>query len=161
MKRIIFIRHAKAEEPTSEITDFERSLTMKGKIISKQMANLLMDKGAIPGVILTSPAFRAAETAIIFAEEYGIRTDSIILNDNIYYRMNFTNLPVLLSLVSEEVDTIAIVGHNPSLTEVADNLSREGCDFLPKCGIASIKFNVSTWSEVRRNSGRLEYLLKP
>jgi phosphohistidine phosphatase len=161
MKKILFIRHAKAEELSSEISDFERSLTLKGKAISRLVAKRLMEKEVTPGVIITSPAFRALETAIIFAEEYGIKPDNILLNSNVYYKMNFLSLPELLSLVSEENDTITLVGHNPSLTEVADILSREGCDFLPKCGIACISFRISTWSEVRRNTGRLDYILKP
>ena len=31
MKKIVFVRHGRAEDPSSEITDFERSLTLKGK----------------------------------------------------------------------------------------------------------------------------------
>jgi phosphohistidine phosphatase len=161
MKKILFIRHAKAEEMTADISDFERSLTEKGKIISKVMAQRLKEKEVSLGVIITSPAFRALETAIIFAGEYGIKPDDLILNSNVYYKMNLQNFPTLLSLISEENNTITMVGHNPSLTEIADILSKEGCDFLSKCGIACISFNVMTWSEIRRNSGKLEYFLKP
>ena len=38
MKRLILIRHGKAEDGTSEISDFERSLTEKGKVIAHHMA---------------------------------------------------------------------------------------------------------------------------
>jgi phosphohistidine phosphatase SixA len=34
MKRLIFVRHGKAEDGSPEISDFERSLTLKGKVIS-------------------------------------------------------------------------------------------------------------------------------
>ena len=37
MKKLIFVRHGKAEEE-SGISDFERSLTLKGKVISGLMA---------------------------------------------------------------------------------------------------------------------------
>ncbi|HEX7493785.1 MAG TPA: histidine phosphatase family protein, partial [Bacteroidales bacterium] len=67
MKKLIFIRHGKAEDPVHEISDFERSLTLKGKIISRLMAQRLMEKEKSPGIIVTSPAFRALETAFIFA----------------------------------------------------------------------------------------------
>ena len=54
MKRLIFIRHGKAEDDSPEISDFERSLTLKGKVISRLMARKLMEKEKSPGVLLTS-----------------------------------------------------------------------------------------------------------
>ena len=89
MKKLIFIRHGRAEDPAPEISDFERSLTLKGKSISKLMAHKLHEKENTPGVLITSPAFRALETAIIFAEEFGIKSETIILNSDLYYKMNF------------------------------------------------------------------------
>ena len=47
-------------------------LTLKGKIISGLMARKLHEKEKSPGVMMTSPAFRALETALIFAGEFGI-----------------------------------------------------------------------------------------
>ena len=69
MKKLIFVRHGKAEEEAPGISDFERSLTSSGKKISKQMARLNQKKN-LP-VFVSSPAFRALETALIFAGECG------------------------------------------------------------------------------------------
>ena len=44
MKKIIFVRHGKAEEPSEMVTDFERSLTPKGKNTSEQMAMKLKER---------------------------------------------------------------------------------------------------------------------
>jgi len=161
MKKLIFVRHGKAEDLVAEFSDFERSLTPKGKNISKLMARKLMEKEKSPGIIITSPAFRAIETALIFAGEFGYKNENIIINTNIYSRLSFHNFHEILSHVKEETDTLTLFGHNPSFSEIADILCSEGCDFLPKCGIAGISFKISTWSEVRRNTGKLEYFLKP
>jgi len=161
MKKIIFVRHGKAEEPAPEISDFERSLTLKGKIISRIMAQRVMEKEKSPGLIITSPAFRALETAIIFSETFGVEPEKIIMNSRIYYKMNFQYIPELLALTGEENNSVMLFGHNPSFTEIASILSKEGCDFLPKSGVISISFNVMTWSEIKRNSGKVEYFLKP
>ncbi len=80
MKKIIFVRHGRAEDQASEFSDFERSLTTRGKVISKQMAKWFREKESKPGILISSPAFRALETAIIFAEEYGIKPDNIIMD---------------------------------------------------------------------------------
>ena len=38
MKKLIFVRHSKAEEPSPDFSDFERSLTTKGKTLANTMA---------------------------------------------------------------------------------------------------------------------------
>jgi phosphohistidine phosphatase len=161
MKKLIFIRHGKAEDPVPEISDFARSLTLKGKIISKLMAGKFMEKEKSPGIIVTSPAFRALETAFIFASEFGIDTEKVILNSSLYYKMSFQNLPDILSNINEDSEIVTLFGHNPSFTQIANTLSKEGCEFLPKTGIVCISFNITTWSEIGRNIGKIEYFLKP
>ncbi|MCX6255272.1 MAG: hypothetical protein NTV31_12440 [Bacteroidia bacterium] len=79
----------------------------------------------------------------------------------LYYKMNFHYLPDILSLVNEDTDSIMLFGHNPSFTEIADNLCKDGCDFIPKSGIVGISFNIRKWSEIRRNKGNQDYFLKP
>jgi len=161
MKRLIFVRHGKAEDGSSDISDFERSLTLKGKVISRLMAHKLMEKEKSPGIIITSPAFRALETALIFADEFEINTDEVILNSNIYYKMSLQNLPSVLSSVTEDADLVTLFGHNPSFTQIANSLSKEGCDSIPKTGIICISFNIMTWSDIGRNNGKTEYFLIP
>jgi phosphohistidine phosphatase len=161
MKRLIFIRHGKAEDGSPEISDFERSLTLKGKVISRLMARKLVEKEQSPGIILTSPAFRALETALIFAGEYGMNAENVIMNSNIYYRMSFQKLPSILSGINEDAEVVTLFGHNPSFTQIANNLSKEGCDFIPKSGVICISFKIMTWSEIGRNNGKIEYFLKP
>jgi phosphohistidine phosphatase len=161
MKKLIFIRHGRAEEPGPEITDFVRSLTVKGKNISRLMARELLKIESPSLVMITSPAFRALETALIFAEEFGIPPEKLIINSTLYYKMNFQYLVDIISNVSEETDSVALFGHNPSFTEISDRLCKEGCGFLPKCGIAGISFKVKRWQDITYNTGKLEYFLKP
>jgi phosphohistidine phosphatase len=161
MKKLIFIRHGKAEDQASEISDFERSLTLKGKIISRLMARKFMEKEKSPGIIMTSPAFRALETAFIFAGEFGIDTENVIINSTLYYKMSFQNLPGILTVINEGTETVTMFGHNPSFTQIANSLCKEGCDFISKSGIVCISFNIRTWSEIARNKGKMEYFLNP
>jgi len=161
MKKLILVRHGKAEDETSDFSDFERSLTSKGKLVATQMAGRLMEKEKSPGLLISSPAFRALETALIFARESGISTDKVILNSNIYSKMSYRILLDILSTVDEANDTVTLFGHNPSFTEIANSLSKEGCDSIPKTGIICISFKIMTWSDLERNNGKTEYFLKP
>lgn len=161
MKKLILIRHGKAEDGSPEISDFERSLTLKGKATSRKMAIKLLEKESYLGAVVTSPAFRALETSIIFAGEYGINAEDLILNSNIYFSMSLQNLLSVLSFINEDTDIVTLFGHNPSFSQIADNLSKDGCDIIPKSGVVCISFNIHTWSEIKRNAGRIEYILKP
>jgi phosphohistidine phosphatase len=161
MKKLIFVRHGKAEDASHGISDFERSLTLKGKIIARTMARKLGETEKSPGIFITSPAFRALETAIIFAGELGINPDDIILNYSVYNKMSLKNLPSILAGINEEAETVTLFGHNPSFSEIANSLSSEGCDYIPKTGIICISFKIKSWSEISRTRGKTEYFLNP
>jgi len=64
-------------------------------------------------------------------------------------------------LVSEEVDTVTLFGHNPSFTELAGYFCNESCDVVPKSGVVSLTFDTKTWSGIKPDSGRSELFLKP
>jgi len=161
MKKLIFVRHGRAEESSDEFTDFERSLTPKGKYVSKVMARRLLEIEKLPGILITSPAFRALETAIIFAGEFRIKPERIIMDSNLYYKMNFQYLIKLLSDTSNDIDSIMLFGHNPSFSDLSNSLSADGCDYLPKTGITGISFNIKKWADLKQRSGKMEYFLKP
>lgn len=161
MKKIIFVRHGRAEDGSSGISDFERSLTTKGKIISREMALRLRGHENSPQLIITSPAFRALETALIFAVECGIKPDDVKLNNDLYFKANMKHLMEMLALLDDDVNTVTLFGHNPSFTEFADRLCSDGCEFMTKTSVACISFKAVNWKEIKTGSGKLEYFLKP
>jgi phosphohistidine phosphatase len=161
MKKIIFVRHGRAEDQSSEISDFERSLTTRGKVISKQMAKRFREEEINPGQFITSPAFRALETAFIFAAEFNIRYDVIMVDSDLYFKADLKHLFAILEKVGDKTDTVTLFGHNPSFTEMPDRLCTEGCEFLTKTSIACLTFPVSLWSEIKTSTGSMEYFLKP
>ncbi len=106
------------------------------------MAKKLREMVKSPITIISSPAFRALETALIIAMEFGIDPDKIIINSNLYHKMNLRYLPEILAIAEPNNDTVMMFGHNPSFTEIANSLSREGCDFMPKSGVVGITFDI-------------------
>jgi phosphohistidine phosphatase len=161
MKKIVFVRHGRAEDSVSEISDLERSLTVKGKIISKQMARRFMEKENSPGLMITSPAFRALETAFIFAGEFGVKPDDIKIDSDLYYKASIKTLIDMLSKIDNGISIITLFGHNPAFTEMPDKLCARGCEFVTKTSVVCISFQTGRWSEIRPDSGKQEYFLKP
>ncbi len=163
MKKLIFVRHAKAE-PEEEIpglSDFERSLTSPGKRVAKEMARQFLKKEGSPGLIITSPAFRALETAFIFAGEAHSDYDKIMLSSSLYFNTNLEKLTKILSVISNDINTISLFGHNPSFTDMPDTLSKNGCGPVPKTGVVCLTFDTDKWTGIMKGSGKLEYFLKP
>ncbi len=161
MKKIIFVRHARAEEQANGISDYERSLTIKGKTISRQMARRFKEKEPDPGILISSPAFRALETGLIFANELGIKPESMKLDSNLYFNASLKNLFELVAGIDDSINTITLFGHNPAFTEMPDRLCRDGCEFMTKTSVVCISFQARLWSDVKVDSGRQEYFLKP
>jgi phosphohistidine phosphatase len=114
-----------------------------------------------PGLMITSPAFRALETAIIFASEYGIKPEMISMKSDLYFKSNFHSLQGILTEAGDDNDSITLFGHNPAFTEIPTGLTRGGCDYVPKSGVVCISFKINKWSELKQNSGKLEYFLRP
>jgi phosphohistidine phosphatase len=161
MKKLIFVRHGRAEEPDPSITDYERSLTIRGKTVSEQMALILKEKEKLPAVLVTSPAFRAYETALIFARVLEYDPDNIILKNTLYTHASLKSFAEILDEISDDIDCVIFFGHNPSFTEIPDRLSRSGIDFVPKSGIVGLSFKADTWKGLLREKGNIDYFLKP
>lgn len=161
MKKIIFVRHGRAEDQANEITDFERSLTVKGKVISRNMARKFKEKENDPGLMITSPAFRALETAYIFAGEFGIKPESIKNESNLYFKTSLKTLFEILKGIDDKTNTITLFGHNPAFTEMPDRLCTDGCEFLTKTSVVCISFQTDRWVDIRTDTGKVEYFLKP
>jgi phosphohistidine phosphatase len=160
MKKIVFVRHGRAEDQGTDFSDFERSLTGKGKIISGVMARRYREKEKDPGQLITSPAFRALETALIFAMVYGIRPENVRMASDLY-RADLNILFGILKSMSEEINIITLFGHNPAFTQLADRLSIDGCEFMTKTSIVCLSFLSESWKGIKLDSGKMEYFLKP
>jgi len=160
-RKLIFIRHSKAEEHTGEIPDFERSLTVKGKVNSRLMADILKSKGEDPGRIISSPAFRAMETAIIFCRVYGLSEAEIKLAPELYNGLSEEEYLPLIRKQDDKDHTITFFGHNPLITEMAAYFAADEPGSLAKTGIFCLAFDAASWSEVEPDSGRTLYYLTP
>ena len=161
MKRIILMRHGQAEDGTDGIPDFERSLTTRGKNVTRAMAARLKEKISDPGVLISSPAFRAYETALIFAMTYRIPAEKLRLAGSIYSRFDPETLREILSEAGNEAVTVTLFGHNPSFTEVSSYYSNESINMVPKSGIVSLTFWIKNWTELRPGTGNLEIFYEP
>jgi phosphohistidine phosphatase len=151
---IYLIRHGDAEKVSTGKKDFDRELTLPGRI--KLKSAVLNWKNLIKefNFIVTSPLTRAVQTANIIAELYGAGYN-ILIDKKLSPGSRTENLiEIANSLESEE---IAFVGHQPDLSEqLSDLTSPKGAyiDFK-KGAIAKVSFG----NKVSIAKGTLEFLI--
>lgn len=160
MKTLYLVRHAKSSWDNPALTDFERPLNDKGRKAAPLIAKYLLEKGFIPQHYVSSPANRAITTARLFADKMDFPRKSIQIDARIYNSNNHELLRVIQSL-NDSFDTIALFGHDTSITVTTEELSNQRFLHFPTCGVAGIKLNVNSWAEVKEGVGELLFFYFP
>lgn len=157
-KRIYFIRHAKSSWKDHLMTDHDRPLDERGLRDAPFMAKLLKEEGYAIDRIVSSTANRARSTASFFAKELGIETQ---LEKQLYHGEPDDYIDVI-HLQLEKVSTLALFGHNPGITYLANILKPNITDNIPTCGIiiCTVKDNVN-WNDIDWKDIRLDKILTP
>ncbi len=139
MKQLFLIRHAKSSWAVHGLDDFDRPLSKRGKADGLDMANRLAEAGVQPDLIVASPAKRAKKTARMMAKATGYKKKKI----NYYDQLYLGTLPFHLQLIEQlfrKVDSLFLVGHNDTLTELAEYLTGRRFGNVPTCGIVAVEY---------------------
>ena len=152
MKKLYIIRHAKSDWSNESLDDFDRPLNKRGKKNAPFMGKLLYKKEIVPDLIISSPAYRARETARIIAEKIGYH-EEIMYNEYVYEATLRTILDVTV-FIEDDYDDVFLVGHNPGLNMLAFYLV-EFNENLPTCGVLEIEFDCNSWREINKSNARL------
>lgn len=159
MKTLTLIRHAPAMPPLKNADDFHRPLSPAGEKEAKRMADLIKAEGAPPDLIISSPADRALETAHIFARAWGKDVRKILLVEMVYQGRPLDQLQTMIRALDDRCRKAVIVGHNPSLSDLAGLLLRRNKLEIPKVGVLTIRFETEAWQECGPQNASLASLL--
>jgi phosphohistidine phosphatase len=160
MKQLILFRHGKSSWDHPAIADADRPLLGKGVRKTKQVAEMLKQKGIIPDLIVSSHAVRALETAGIAAETLGLQRESIVVNERLYHAST-DNIWDVVSSLPDESDIVMLFGHNPGFTEFVNNAHLGHTDGLPTSGAAGGTFLCDHWHECILHQPKNTFLVCP
>lgn len=124
------------------------------------MGGILSKKGVHPDLILSSPALRAKTTAIEIARKLSYPLESIVYLPALYASDCETIFSILKD-VSNTVNTLIVLGHNPEFTECVNAISGFEIENIPTCGIAAMGLYEEKWSSIGLNSAQLLFLDTP
>ncbi|MDX2001204.1 MAG: histidine phosphatase family protein [Chitinophagales bacterium] len=154
MKTIYLIRHGKSSWHYPELNDRERPLKNRGANDAHLMGKLLDKKKIEPDAILTSPARRALDTAIIFADELGFK-QNIKIEEGLYFK-GMDGILEVIRTANNDWGTVFLFGHNPDFLEFTNTYADDPYDNLPTCGVVAIQYDVKKWEEASHENGKLK-----
>lgn len=125
--RLVLLRHAEAE--VFGASDAERVLTARGRVDAAAVGRWLAAEGVVPDLAVVSPAARARETWTLVAAGLPAAPPC-----EVDLRVYANDVDTLLAVVEEAdpaVGTLAVVGHNPSVSDLAHALGSDADGFRP------------------------------
>ncbi len=126
--RLYVVRHAIAEDVAATGRDADRALTPEGRSRMRAAAAGLHALGVRVDAIVTSPFRRAAETADIVAGALG----APVVHPDDDLAAGATPAAILRALrPHRELESVAIVGHQPDLGQFVSKLTTGEADASP------------------------------
>ncbi|MFB7620679.1 histidine phosphatase family protein [Kitasatospora sp. NPDC056181] len=158
-RRIVLVRHAKSER-SDVIDDHERPLAERGRRDAPAAGRWLAGAGITPDLALVSTATRTRETWDLLAPELSERPGTVY--EERIYAASPGELLVLFTELSEEVDDVVMVGHNPGIHALAEilvgasegDLTARMSAAFPTSAIAVLTYEGS-WKAVEPGAARL------
>ncbi len=158
MRTIYLLRHAKSSWSDSSLTDFDRTLNARGQKAAEFMGAYMSEQGLCPQAIVSSPAKRAKETAMLVCSAVG--WDIEINYDQRIYEADQETLWAVISEYYEENDPVMLVGHNPGMEALIQRLTGQACT-VPTATLAVITLPIDTMPAMDVPLGTLDALIRP
>jgi phosphohistidine phosphatase len=166
IRRLILLRHAKSEWPPG-VHDLERPLAPRGEADAAAAGRAIAAGPAMPDLVLCSPALRARQTWAHAVAELAVPPPASYQPS--LYGADPDGVIALVRTVDPGVQTVVVVGHEPTTSATAERLAGPGSadDELarlrakfPTSGLAV--FTVAgPWAELADGGGALERFVIP
>ena len=160
MKTLFLVRHAKSDWHAASACDFQRPLNDRGLKAAPLMGQRLQAKSMKPDAILASPATRAKQTAELMALEMDYPQEKIGWEQTIY-GASCDDLLALIHAAPSHDQSLMLVGHNPTMTIMANQLAGDTLSNIPTCGVYVIEFDLDDWRAVNKGLGRCLFYETP
>ncbi|GAA2728070.1 SixA phosphatase family protein [Cellulomonas aerilata] len=169
-RRLVLLRHAKAEPPGESTGDEVRPLALAGRRQANRVGAVLAAGGLVPELALVSPSVRTRQTWELLRGAFG-GAEPEVLHDDVVYSGGVGELVATLREVDERVRTVLVVGHEPTMSSTAAALAGPGSD---TAALMRVRAHLSTaayavlelepehrWDGLAPGSARLRTVVSP
>ncbi|PRY90373.1 SixA phosphatase family protein [Mongoliibacter ruber] len=157
IKMLYLLRHGEAELGFGRYSDFDRKLTDNGIAQLKRLGKILEINAEKFDQILSSSALRTKMTTELIAEK--ISAERIFFEEVLYEAQTEIILRQLNS-VSNDVNHLLLVGHNPGISALASYVTNGQFISMQPGMMAKIALEVDSWCMLGRETGSLMEILQ-
>ncbi|WP_061966107.1 SixA phosphatase family protein [Demequina aurantiaca] len=160
MPTLLLVRHAKAEPPSDNLSDHDRSLTLPGRTSATELGEVLREAGLVPDVVLVSSAVRTQQTWKLMSSS--LETADVRVEEELY-ETHVGGVQELLAALEGEPNIVAVIGHEPTMSATAAHFAGPDSDTpslqriaqgLPTGNAASLVFE-GTWASLDTSDANL------
>lgn len=145
MKNLLLMRHAKSSWKDDNLEDHERPLKKRGRKDAKRIAKVIHKNDLVPDLILSSSAVRSRETVDIIVKTLDYE-NKVEFSDELYMGEPQDFIEALCNL-SQDLDTVMIVGHNPGLEAYLQIIDGE-IESVPTAGLGYLVLAIDDWKKI-------------
>jgi phosphohistidine phosphatase len=96
----------------------------------------------------------------MLAPAIGLMAEQIITEPEIYH--GGTNaLSNLIYALPDDVNSVMIVGHNPTVTDFANDYTHEYIDWLPTSAVVALRFDTDAWEKIDEAKVTTDFIVTP
>jgi len=158
MKKLLLLRHAKSDKQAAGVSDFDRPLNNRGKKAAALIGDYLAKRKIQPDLVLSSPAERARQTAMLVGKAAGINVD--LRFDERIYEANASQLMKVVKQIDETASTALLVGHNPGFEDLLSDLTGH-VRHMPTAALACLNINIEKWKDAGEGCATIKWMVTP
>jgi len=140
------------------LSDFERPLNERGRRTAPFMGELMLANDYQPAVVLSSPAARAQETALLVSKSAKFAV-KIRLEERIY-EASPQGLRQVVAELDDNFASAMLVGHNPGIEGFIRFLTGQ-LEPMPTAALAVIDLKIDDWNAIDEGCGTLTAIYRP
>jgi phosphohistidine phosphatase len=153
-KKLFLVRHGEAQQSERGLQDFDRSLTDEGIKNASLIGRDFFRNAVVLHRMMVSPALRARETATIIADMMKFSHNRIRFPE-ILYNASVRELLATVNNQENDISSVMLIAHNPSLTYMAEYLCKQDIGNIPPAGLVEIEFSLEQWGMISEGTGLL------
>jgi phosphohistidine phosphatase len=150
VRQLLILRHAKSSWADSSLDDWQRPLNKRGLHDAPRVGDRLRARSLVPDVIITSDAVRARTTAETVAKSAGYSRELVL--EPMLYLATPDDMMTVLNAVPDEARSVMIVGHNPGLEGLIQQLTGE-FHAMPTAALVQLALPIDRWQDLDLSGG--------
>ena len=158
MKNLFLLRHAKSSWDNAALADFDRPLSKRGISNAILLSEHIQKHNITFDLVLSSPSERTQSTLDLVLSSLD-HFPTTTLKESIYHASPLS-LTQLIKEQDDAINNLLIIGHNPGLHILIEQLTNQSIVKFPTCAFAKIT-NFNHWKDIDTGILNLESLITP